>query len=77
MYIVEIRREGDNLAGPIEQMRTWLDANRIEPVVFRLSLIPGGTIFRVEFRSAREAAAFARAVVGRVIVEPGDHPIAA
>ena len=77
MYIVEVRRGGDDLAGPMNQMRTWLDAKRVEPVVFQLSIIPGGTVFRVEFRSAREATAFARALAGRVFVEPGNHPLAA
>ena len=42
MYIVEVRRGGDDVAGPMNQMRTWLDAKRIEPVVFQLSIIPGG-----------------------------------
>jgi len=77
MYIVEVRRGGDDLASPMNQMRTWLDAKRIEPVVFQLSIIPGGTVFRVEFRSASEATAFARALSGRVSVEPGTHPLAA
>jgi hypothetical protein len=77
MYIVEVRRGGDDLASPMNQMRTWLDAKRIEPVVFQLSIIPGGTVFRVEFRSAGEATAFARALAGRVFVEPGTHPLAA
>ena len=77
MYIVEVRRGGDDLASPMNQMRTWLDAKRIEPVVFKLSIIPGGSVFRVEFRSASEATAFARALAGRVFVEPGNHPLAA
>ena len=60
MYTVEVFRGGDGLAAPLHQMRTWLDGMHIEPVVFRLSIIRGGTIFRVEFRLVSEAEAFAR-----------------
>jgi hypothetical protein len=77
VHIVDVRSSGDDLAAPLNQMRTWLDGRRIEPVVFRLSLIPGGTIFRMEFRAAGEARAFARAFGGTIISEPGGHPLAA
>ena len=77
MYIVEVFRGGAGLAAPMNQMRTWLDGKGIKPVIFRLSLIPGGTIFRVEFRLAREAEAFASALAGKVLVEPDVRPLAA
>jgi hypothetical protein len=77
MHIVEVRRDGDGLAAPMAQMRTWLDGRGIQPTVFRMSLIPGGTIFRLEFRAANEAGAFARALGGRVITERSGHPLAA
>ena len=77
MHVVEVRHGGDNLVAPMNQMRNWLDAKHIEPVVFRLSLIPGGTVFRMEFRSVGEAVAFARAFGGKVITEAGGHPLAA
>lgn len=77
MYIVEIRRDNDAIAGPMTQMRTWLDAKGIQPSVFRLSLMAEETIFRVEFVLAREAAAFARALGGNVAKVPDDHPVAA
>ena len=77
MYIVEVFRGGEGLAGPMNQMRTWLDGKRIEPVVFQLLIIPAGTIFRVEFRLASEAAAFAGALDGTVLAEPGDRSLAA
>ena len=34
MYIVEVRRDGDGLAEPMAQIRTWLDHERIQPNVF-------------------------------------------
>ena len=49
MYIVEVRRDGDGLAEPLAQMRTWLDHEHIQSSVFQLSLIAGETIFRLEF----------------------------
>src|SRR2546421_7205897 len=67
MYVVEIRRDGDGLAEPMAQIRTWLDRKRIQPNVFRLSLMAGATIFRVEFGAASDAEAFARAFGGQVI----------
>ena len=67
MYIVEIRHDGDGLAGPMAQFRTWLDRERVQPGAFRLSLIPGHTIFHVEFESANDAEAFAQAFAGQVI----------
>jgi hypothetical protein len=77
MQVVEVRCSGDELAAPMNQMRTWLDGRHIEPAVFRLSIIPKGTIFRVEFRAASEARAFARALGGKVISEPGNRRLAA
>ena len=67
MYAVEFFHEGDGLAEPMEQIRTWLDHEHIQPSVFRLSLIPGGTVFHVEFNAMEEAEAFARAFDGQVI----------
>jgi len=72
MYIVEIRQDGDGLVGPMADIRTWLDHRHIQPSVFRLSLIPGRTIFRLEFESASEAEAFAGAFAGQVI--GGERP---
>ena len=72
MYIVEVCHDGDGLAEPMAKIRTWLDRERIQPSVFRLSLIPGRTIFRLEFECASEAEAFAGAFAGQVI--GGERP---
>jgi hypothetical protein len=73
MYIVEIRHNGVGLAGPMAQFRSWLDRQQIQPSVFRLSLIPEGTIFRLEFKAMGEAEAFALAFGEQVIgVERAD-----
>ena len=34
MHVVEIRRDSDDLAGPMGRMRDWLDAHEIEPRFF-------------------------------------------
>ena len=77
MHIVEIPRDGEGLASPMTQMRMWLDARRIEPATFGMSLAPGGTIFRLAFRDRRDAAAVARAFSGIILPQPGDRPVAA
>ena len=71
MHVVEVRRNGDGLAGPMAEMREWLDNKHIEPTLFRLSLIPGGTVFQTEFQSLTEAAFFAHAFSGHIIGEAG------
>jgi hypothetical protein len=77
MYIVEIHRRGESLAEPMAQFRTWLDSNGIQPTVFRLSLIPDGTLFRLEFRVLSEAEAFALAFAGQVIGAESPGSVAA
>jgi hypothetical protein len=77
MHIVEIRREGDGLAEPMTQIRIWLDHQGIQPSVFRLSLIPEGTLFRLEFKIATEAETFAQAFGGQVIADERPGTVAA
>ena len=67
MYIVEVRHNGDGLAEPMADIRTWLDHQRIQPSVFQLSLIPRATIFHLEFKAASDAEAFAQGFDGQVI----------
>ena len=67
MYTVEIRHDGDGLAEPTARIRSWLDHQQIEPNVFRFSLMPEGTIFRLEFKILSEAEVFAQAFGGQVI----------
>ena len=67
MYIVEVRHDGDGLAEPMADIRTWLDHQHVQPSIFRLSLVRGGTIFRLDFNAVSEAEAFLQAFGGRVI----------
>jgi hypothetical protein len=77
MYIVEFRHNGDGLAEPMAQIRTWLDHRQIQPSVFRLSLITEGTMFRLEFKNLGEAEAFAQAFGGQLIGDDRGHGTAA
>jgi hypothetical protein len=70
VYTVKVCRDGDELAGPMAQMRTWLDSKGIEPILFRMLLTRAATIFLIEFRTAPEARAFARALGGTVVLKP-------
>jgi hypothetical protein len=62
MHVVEIRRNGEDLAGPMGRMRDWLDIHESEPKFFGFD----ARFFRVAFATAREAVAFARAFDGWV-----------
>ena len=66
MNIVEIRRNADGIAAEMNQMRDWLDAHQIEPLLFQLN----GTVLSLGLANAGEAAAFAYAFDGRVLSEP-------
>ena len=48
-------------------VRCWLDQQRFEPVVFRYSFVSSAILFRVDFASEAEAAAFATALDGRIV----------
>ena len=68
MFPVEIRLDGeDHLAETMESMRSWLDHQRFEPAAFRYKLGATMVVFRIEFRMAAEAEAFAKAFGGAVV----------
>ena len=71
MHIVEVRRASDNLSGPMATMRTWLDVHQIAPKLFQYSIISWDVVFRLEFESGADAAAFGQAFDGRVVGTPG------
>ena len=60
MHIIEVRRRNAELATAMAQMRTWLDNQAIEPVLFEIGFLPGReTRFRVQFRKRGDALMFA------------------
>jgi hypothetical protein len=67
MHVVEVRRIGDDIAGPMGEMRNWLDVQQIAPRLFTLSAAARGVVFRLEFEVEGEATAFANAFGGIVL----------
>jgi hypothetical protein len=68
MYRVETPLSDPNrVADQMAAMRTWLDDRRIEPDLFNYEQVPEGVIFRVEFKIAEEAEAFAEAFGGQIV----------
>ena len=65
MDIVEVLRNGYSVAVEMGQMRDWLNARRIVPVLFQFD----GAVLRLGFESGEEATAFADACDGRVLSE--------
>ena len=64
-HVVEVRRIGGDIAGPMGEMRNWLDVHHVEPRLFRFSAAAQGVLFRLEFEVEGEAAAFANAFGGQ------------
>jgi len=56
----------DRLQDEMQNMRTWLDHQRLQPATFRQSKTGSGIVFRAYFETEKEAAAFATAFGGRV-----------
>ena len=73
MQIVEVRHGGEALAGPMAEMRDWLDARRIAPKLFKMSVHSNGIVFRLEFATAADAADFAAAFHGNVVGQEGSR----
>lgn len=66
LYIVEVSSFGGDLVAVMNNMRSWLDAHRSQPVIFHQAT-DDGSIMRLEFRSEGEAAAFVGTFGGRLI----------
>jgi len=66
LYVVEIRRERDNLADAMSGIRQWLDAQRFDPQSFRCTSDDESLTMRLEFSSETEAVACASAFGGQV-----------
>ena len=76
MRIVEVRRDNAELADAMTQMRTWLDNQAIEPVLFEIGFLPGReTRFRLQFVKERDAAMFATSFDGELM--DADNRVAA
>jgi len=66
LYMVEIRREREQLAAIMSDVRQWLDGQHFEPDAFRCATDEENVTCRLEFKIESEAAACAKAFGGRV-----------
>jgi hypothetical protein len=64
VHTVEVRRIGADLAETMAEMRAWIDQHETEILDFEHSTTSPGTTFRVSFRDADAARAFARVFTG-------------
>ena len=68
LYNVQVRLESGELAVRMSEMREWLDRRGFEPEVFEYRRMDvDGVVYRVDFKLASEAAAFAEAFDGNVV----------
>ncbi len=70
LYIAEVPVTEDDLDERMNRMRAWLDHQRFEPSVFRLSQTDDRQVVRAFFKVEREAAAFAAEFGGSVLDLP-------
>ena len=67
-YSVQIRLDSGEMAVRTPEMREWLDRKGIEPDAFEYRRMDAdGVVYRVDFKEAGEAAAFAEAFAGTVM----------
>jgi hypothetical protein len=67
MWSVEVRRTADDLMSVMAKMREWLDAQRIEPDIFRHMVDEAGVTIHLQFKVENEAVAFAHAFSGQLL----------
>ena len=66
LYVVELRREREELSTIMARIREWLDAQRFEPDAFRATTDEQSVTCRLEFKFESEARARAEAFGGEV-----------
>ena len=66
-YSVEVRSDAANIGSVMERMREWLDAQRIEPDIFRHTADEAGVTIHLQFKVESEARAFAHAFSGQLL----------
>jgi hypothetical protein len=66
LYVVEIRREQEQLTAILSAIREWLDNHRFEPDAFRCTADQEGVTCHLEFKFESEATACANAFGGEI-----------
>ena len=70
LFIAEVPVTEDDLDETMNRMRAWLDHQRVEPSIFRLSQIGDRQAVRAFFKIEGEAAAFAAEFDGSLLHLP-------
>jgi hypothetical protein len=66
-YSVEVRSDAADIVSVMGKMREWLDAQRIEPDIFRHTADEAGVTIHLQFKVESEASAFAHAFSGQFL----------
>ena len=69
MYLVEVRYTGEDLAGPMAELREWLDLRQIETSLFTMHITSKSIVFRLRVSTAIDADAVLSAFGGQIIDE--------
>ena len=67
LYVVEIRRERDELSLIMARIREWLDSQHFEPDAFRCTTDETSVTCHLEFKVESEAKACADAFGGELL----------
>jgi hypothetical protein len=68
LYSVQVRLVGSDIASGMTDMRRWLQREGVEPDKFEIQRMDAdGVVYRIDFKVASEAAAFAEAFAGTVV----------
>ena len=66
-YSVEVRSDAADIGSVMEKMRVWLDAQQIEPDIFRHTAEGPSITIHLQFKVESEALAFAHAFSGQLL----------
>jgi hypothetical protein len=74
MFRVEIvLTDADRLVEMVDAMRAWFEQQKSTPATFGYSLSAARTMFRIDFESEVQAAAFAKAFNGVIVDDPPEQ----
>jgi len=67
LYVVQLRREREELSTIMARIREWLDSRRFEPDAFRCTTDEASVTCRLEFKVESEAKACADTFGGELL----------
>ena len=67
LWSVEVHCDAEDLVSVMSKMREWLDAQRIEPDIFRHTVDGASVTIHLQFKVESEAIVFAQAFSGQLL----------